>query len=400
MSANNLRIQHQSKRLFVFAGIVSVLLTMTALVNQVLAADTQPKRAAGERLVSIYDGGIERTIVTRAGTVRQALAAAHITVNDQQDVIEPALETELAAEKYKVNIYRARPITVVDGALRRKVTTARQTPAAIAQAAGITTYKEDKITLQPTKELAIDGAGRVMKIERATAFTLVLFGKASTARTRADTVEQFLQEKGIKLTANDVLSVAGSTPIKPGLKVELWRNGKQTVTVEEPVDFPTEQIKDANREAGQKDIKQPGQKGAQDVTYEIEMKNGVEISRRKVASVVTKEPKKQIEVIGTKNAAMPYTGGGSKDQWLAASNIPRDQWGYAEWLVQKESGWNPNARNASSGACGLAQALPCSKVPGNPLDPVNSLNWMNGYVTNRYGSWENAVAHSKSKGWY
>ena len=130
------------------------------------------------------------------------------------------------------------------------------------------------------------------------------------------------------------------------------------------------------------------------------MKNGVEISRRKVASVVTKEPKKQIEVIGTKNAAMPYTGGGSKDQWLAASNIPRDQWGYAEWLVQKESGWNPNARNASSGACGLAQALPCSKVPGNPLDPVNSLNWMNGYVTNRYGSWENAVAHSKSKGWY
>ena len=120
MSANNLRIQHQSKRLFVFAGIVSVLLTMTALVNQVLAADTQPKRAAGERLVSIYDGGIERTIVTRAGTVRQALAAAHITVNDQQDVIEPALETELAAEKYKVNIYRARPITVVDGALRRQ----------------------------------------------------------------------------------------------------------------------------------------------------------------------------------------------------------------------------------------------------------------------------------------
>lgn len=402
MSAR-LRIQHvhyHPRRLTLFVGLLAAVFTMLALVNHALAAEEQPHRAAGERLVSIYDGGVQRTIVTRAATVGEALKAAQITVRSDQDVVEPALDTVLAADKYRVNIYRARPVTVVDGAVRRKVTTARQTPQAIAQAAGITLYNEDAVRLEPAQDLARDGATLVMRIERATEFTFVLFGKPATVRTRTTTVNDFLRQKQIRLTAADVLSVDGSTPITPGLKVELWRNGTQTVTTEEPIEFPIEQIKDANREAGKKEVKQPGARGVQQVTYEIDMKNGVETRRTKIASVTTKQPIKQIELIGTKQAAMPYAGGGSKDQWLAASAIPQDQWGYAEWLVQKESGWNPNARNASSGACGLAQALPCSKVPGNPLDPVNSLNWMNSYIMGRYGSWANAVNHSKSKGWY
>ena len=97
---------------------------------------------------------------------------------------------------------------------------------------------------------------------------------------------------------------------------------------------------------------------------------------------------------------MPYSGGGNKSDWLAASSIPESQWGYADWLVQKESGWNPNAVNVSSGACGLGQQLPCGKWAGQWNDPVDSLNGMHGYVMGRYGSWEAAVQHSKSVGWY
>ena len=103
-----------------------------------------------------------------------------------------------------------------------------------------------------------------------------------------------------------------------------------------------------------------------------------------MASIVVEEPKKQVEMVGVKNASMPYTGGGTKSDWLAASNIPQESWGYADFMVQKESGWNPNAVNRSSGACGLAQALPCSKLGPNWSDPVVALNWMNSYVNGRY----------------
>ena len=44
-------------------------------------------------------------------------------------------------------------------------------------------------------------------------------------------------------------------------KIELWRNGKQTVTVEEEVKFETEKIKDANRETSYREVKQAGENG-------------------------------------------------------------------------------------------------------------------------------------------
>lgn len=85
---------------------------------------------------------------------------------------------------------------------------------------------------------------------------------------------------------------------------------------------------------------------------------------------------------------------------MSQAGIPELEWGYVEWLVDKESGWNPNARNGSSGACGLGQQLPCGKWVHAWNDPIGGLIDMNSYVIGRYGSWAHAVAHSKSHGWY
>lgn len=95
-----------------------------------------------------------------------------------------------------------------------------------------------------------------------------------------------------------------------------------------------------------------------------------------------------------------YTGGGAPAEWMATAGIPEGDWGYVDYIVSRESGWNPNATNKSSGACGLVQALPCSKVPGNGYDPVDNLRWATGYATGRYGSWAGAQAFwSKNRWW-
>lgn len=89
-------------------------------------------------------------------------------------------------------------------------------------------------------------------------------------------------------------------------------------------------------------------------------------------------------------AAPPaYTGGGSPAEWMAAAGIAEADWGYVNFIVSKESGWNPNATNRSSGACGLVQVYPCGKL-ANAYDPVVNLTWANGYATGRYGSWAGA----------
>lgn len=87
---------------------------------------------------------------------------------------------------------------------------------------------------------------------------------------------------------------------------------------------------------------------------------------------------------------------GNCGAWMQAAGVT--DIGNATWLINKESGCNPNAVNRSSGACGIPQALPCSKL--GTSDPVAQIRWMQNYVMARYGSWANAVAWHQSHNWY
>lgn len=73
-------------------------------------------------------------------------------------------------------------------------------------------------------------------------------------------------------------------------------------------------------------------------------------------------------------------------------------------LWNRESGWNPNAVNKRSGACGIPQSLPCNKMASYGSDyrtnGYTQIRWGLDYIKNRYGSPSNAWAHSQQKGWY
>ena len=70
----------------------------------------------------------------------------------------------------------------------------------------------------------------------------------------------------------------------------------------------------------------------------------------------------------------------------------------------RESGWNPSAQNASSGAYGIPQSLPGSKMASAGADwatnPATQIKWGLGYIQDRYGSPCGAWGHSESYGWY
>ncbi|MGB0099842.1 MAG: transglycosylase SLT domain-containing protein [Nocardioides sp.] len=81
-----------------------------------------------------------------------------------------------------------------------------------------------------------------------------------------------------------------------------------------------------------------------------------------------------------------------------------DQFGCLDSLWQKESGWNPAAHNPSSGAHGIPQSLPGSKMASVGADwatnPATQIEWGLGYIQDRYGSPCSAWGHSQSVGWY
>lgn len=98
--------------------------------------------------------------------------------------------------------------------------------------------------------------------------------------------------------------------------------------------------------------------------------------------------------------APSFGGGGSPEVWMSAAGIAPGDWGYVDFIASRESGWNPGATNPSSGACGLIQAYPCSKVPGNGYDPVDNLRWASGYASGRYGGWAQAYEFWTANHWW
>lgn len=80
------------------------------------------------------------------------------------------------------------------------------------------------------------------------------------------------------------------------------------------------------------------------------------------------------------------------------------EFGCLDSLWQKESGWDPAARNPSSGAHGIPQALPGSKMATVGADwvtnPRTQITWGLGYIQDRYGSPCAAWAHSQRVNWY
>jgi len=83
---------------------------------------------------------------------------------------------------------------------------------------------------------------------------------------------------------------------------------------------------------------------------------------------------------------------------LTASAFNEAQWPAMHALIMRESGYNLNSYNARSGACGLPQALPCSKLKDRSAE--GQINWMLNYIRARYGSPIQALAHHNLFGWY
>jgi hypothetical protein len=94
----------------------------------------------------------------------------------------------------------------------------------------------------------------------------------------------------------------------------------------------------------------------------------------------------------------------ARDLMAAQYGWGSDQFGCLVPLWQKESGWNVNAYNASSGATGIPQALPGNKMASAGADwqtnPATQITWGLGYIADRYGTPCAAWDHSEAVGWY
>ena len=83
-----------------------------------------------------------------------------------------------------------------------------------------------------------------------------------------------------------------------------------------------------------------------------------------------------------------------------------EKWGAEHWsafdnIVQRESGWNPNAINKSSGACGLFQMYPCKKTNAKyKISYEAQIETGINYIASRYGNPNKAWEFWQKNHWY
>jgi uncharacterized protein YabE (DUF348 family) len=281
----------------------------------------------------------ERTIPTDAHTVGELLKRLDVKLNEG-DVVEPSQKTEIASDNFRVNVYRAVPVTIVDGNNKTFTYSAAATPRSIVKQAGVEVFPEDNLELLPTENfLAESSIGERVVIDRATPVAVNLYGTQVSLRTHAETVEQLLKEKNIKLGKDDEVIPAKNTPLASAAQVFLVRKGTQVQTIEEQVAMPVETVSDENLAYGSTAVRQQGTPGKKLVTYQIELKNGQEIGRKVIQEVVSQPPVAQVVAKGTR-----------------ALTISLQTWLYKLRMCESHGNYQTNTGNGYYGAYQFSQS--------------------------------------------
>ena len=184
-----------------------------------------------------------------------------------------------------------------------------------------------------------------------------------------------------------------------------------TEEIEIPYETITKDISNGSY-ATQNRVVQAGSNGLKRVTYRIRYQNGAEIEKTEISSEVIKEPVDKIVEVRVRQVTSRggiVKGSVSEYQAYAQKRCFDYGWSDADFqalvkLWNKESGWNPSAHNSSSGAHGIPQALPASKMATAGSDYLTNyktqIEWGLSYIKNRYGTPTSAWNHSCRKGWY
>ncbi len=209
-------------------------------------------------------------------------------------------------------------------------------------------------------------------------------------------------------TLNSIMKPEKKAPVLKKSTIEKeYENTVEKIEVEE-VAIPYETIERVGNGYSDKNgrayIVQNGEEGLKEIKYRSIYINGVLSERNKLTEEILKNPKHQI-IQKARNVNIPAGEARRAFEKIVAekgvSEADKQSWAR---LIQRESNWNTTARNKSSGAYGLPQSLPGSKMASFGSDwetnPETQLRWMYNYMVKRYGSISAALNHSDRKGWY
>ncbi len=346
------------------------------------------------------------TVPTHEPTVGALLKKLNIPVG-KRDRVEPALNTAIVQDNFRINIYRAVPVTITDGTTTTTAYSAAATPRGVIADAGLPLYAEDLVTAEPAVNLVSQQSlGEQIVINRSVPVTLNDYGTVLPIRTHATTVAGLLRAKGITLKPQDTVIPALDTPITPNIQVFVARKGTQITSVTQSIPSPRQTVTDNSLSFGTSAVRQQGSPGTEVLTYQQNTVNGVVVSQTLLQTVVTVQP---VPTILAQGQAVSIPA--DKQAVMAQAGISPNDYKYVDYIASHEGGWCPTKIQGTHtcpgymnpgdvpayGGYGIFQATPGGKMASAGSDwatnAVTQIRWATGYAVGRYGSWAGAYNH-------
>ena len=194
-----------------------------------------------EKFITIFDGSSKRTVRSSASTVKDLLDRLNVVLSET-DSVSPSLDTEIDADNFFINIYRSRPVLVIDGTVSKIVNVSSFDPKTAVRSAGFTVYDEDRV--------------------------------------ETVSIANFLE-----------------TGISSALKI--IRGSGKTVTIEEDLPFETKTVKSYDIPEGSEKVESLGELGKIRRVFRVKTLDGTEVERELVEEEVLRAPVDRVVAVGS-----------------------------------------------------------------------------------------------------
>lgn len=392
----------------VTSSLRSKVLAIVAASSVAVVATAGSAVASDLHTVTLNVDGVTQKVSGLSSTVNDVLAAAGVETSIH-DVVLPA-PTSSVSDGQTITVQRAHQVTVISNGKQSRQWAVGRSVHDVAM---------DVAQKNPGAKLLVqrDGVNELplSDIDETMSITAGSTSKKLTV-SAGQSLDKALKDAGVEVSPLD--SVKAEPKAKGKLALSVSSVEREDVTVTETIDRKVTEIPDNTKYEGQKDVVTAGSDGEKKVRYAVESRDGKEIRRVKISEEIISQPTPETVKVGTKKlpdglSPEDMAAGGPPNP-EAAQAVARtllgdfgfddSQFGCLVTLWNHESGWRYNAGNPSSGAYGIPQSLPASKMSAYGSDyrtnPATQIKWGLNYIKGRYGNPCGALSHWQSNNWY
>ncbi|MET0898150.1 MAG: transglycosylase family protein [Mycobacterium sp.] len=256
--------------------------------------------------VTLTVDGAQMTVTTMKSRVIDVVSENGFDVDDRDDLFPAGDQPVRDADT--IVLRRSKPLDIsLDGQDAKEMwTTASTVDEALNQLA-----MTDTAPAAASRSSRLPLEGMALPVVSAKTVQINDGGAVRTVTLAAPNVAGLLAEAGVPLTQNDRVVPAASSPVIPGMQIQVTRIRMEKVTAQLPLQPTAKRIEDPTMNMSRQVVEDPGTPGIQDVTFSVAKVNGVETGRLPVANVVITPARDSVLRVGAKpgTEVPPVTSG-------------------------------------------------------------------------------------------